>query len=729
MDNLKINLKQRKETKQVTDTLSFFYLALKNIQIYPAGHSLVENKLSIAHQHLTRLLNTKKTVLFGVARDIITYREKPIGENSQACSTLAQILSSHEVSSISFSQGLNKHSLFLFLKTLGVPPDQNQSGKSLQQELSTLKVSHIDVDIINYDYFDRSNDKGSTSDESAPLTWLSFSQKLTSGILSYSGDTANVGTSNNSVSPEALATAINKHAGKQPEIIMEFATLLDKMLKQPALKNSPQSSFGGQELDQVLLSLNPEIRKQFLNTTLERFDQNIRSNNPEKILETFSDSVVMDMVQQINTKDVRVSPALLNLIKKFSTIRATATTATHAAAARQKDISNLLSPESYNKHVDSSYHKSLQNLSTSTSTDSHPTNCLLDEHLETLEEDHLNRQIVQATLLIMEQSNNEQEFSDFAENLMETCLILPETGDYSLLQKVVISLKQRKDTTKNSSIKTTADSCIEQLTTFDFLNYIYSVLPEGSDIEKQEAIKFLELLCPDILDKLLKIFCMKLNLPKTDPLVVIFLNSRLETLTRIFTILPKANDNNIQKLLTLVEHLGIQGTVRLLHPLLDNENIEIRVQVLNLLLPTNDNEAMATLISMLESENEGTVITAIEICETHKPTACVPSLLKLLEYQFVKQTSIERNRKLFLILSHIGDPQALPHLEKIAFTKWLFHREQITTMKRFLFYSLKGYQTKDRNKLVKKGLKIADKEINKICMALLPAQQRPGGKS
>lgn len=728
MDNLKISLKQRKETRQITDTLSYLYLALKNIQIYPAGHSLVESKLSIAHQHLTRLLNTKKTVLFGIARNIITYHETPIGENSQACSTLAQILSSHEVSSISFSQGLNKHSLFLFLKTLGAAPEQNQSEKNLQQELSTLKVTHIEVEIINYDYFDRSDNKNSMAGEGVPLTWLSFSQKLTSGILAYSGDTANVDTNTMNVSPETLAAAINKHARRQPGILLEFATLLDKMLKQQPLKNSVQSSFGGQELDQVLVSLNPEIRKQFLNTTLERFDQNIHNNSPEKILETFSDSVVMDMVQQINTKEARVSPALLNLIKKISTIRATSNTATHAAAARQKHISNLLNPESYNKHVDSSYHKSLQNLAKSTATDSHLTNFPLQEHLKTLEEDHLNRQIVQAILLIMEQSDNEQEYSDFATNLIETCLILPETGDYSLLQKVGTSLKNQATTKNNPTIKTTANSCIEQLTTFDFLNYIYSVLPEETDMEKQEAINFLELFCPDILDRLLKIFCMKLDIPKTDPLVAIFLKFRLETLTRIFTNLPKANNINVQKLLTLVGYLGIQGTVRLLQPLLDNKSMEIRVQVLHLLLPTNDNEALATLISMLESENEGNVITAIEICELHKPIACVPSLLKLLEYQFVKQASIERNKKLFPILSHIGDPQALPDLEKIAFTKWLFHREEITAMKRLLFYSLKGYQSKDRSKLVKKGLQIADKEINKICVALHPSHKRTGRK-
>ncbi len=731
MDNK--NLKKTPETKQFTELLSLLYLALKNIQLYPVGHSMVKNRLAVAHQLLSRILLNRKTILFGIARNVITYNGQPIGDDSQACGTLAKILGRHEIASMRFSYGIMQHSLFLFLKAVGVLPEQNQSGKSLQQQLSTLNLPHIDVEIINYDYFDRTDDTGTAAKngKAPPLTWLTFTQKLTSGILGFSGNSKSGDMGNRLTAPEALAAAINHHAGKQPEIIQLFSSLLDQMLKQDSESSLSSASFGGREFSKIIASLNPELRAQFLNTTLERCDQSFVHSNPEKLLETFSDTVVLDMIQQINKKNVQVSPALLNLIKKISRIRFTAETTTPSAIARQREMDNLLDPEHYSINVSEKYHNTLQKLAESPLPPT-PQQAVfpLEEHLETLEESHLNRQIVRATLLFMRQTEDDTEYQSLAAKLIEICLVLPDSGDFNLLQTSIKLLRKQAKQKKSETVRKTAKDCLQQLSSLDFIDYIYSILPECTKEERRSAAGLFNLLCPAILDELLKIFSMSQKVSENDLLVTIFKVFRLETLTRIFTLLPKTKtNNNILKLLSLIEYLGIQGTVRLLHPLLDHQNPDIRMKVMGMLLPIHDEEAIATLGSMLESNNENTVSTAIELCEIHNPAPCIPGLIRLLEHQFIKQTSIERNKKLFMILSQMGDSRALPNLEKVAFTKWPFHREQVTSMKRVLFYSLKGYPDQERRTLVRKGLKVKDKEIQKICHALLPDSSRQGGKT
>jgi len=721
--------KQNQETQQLTELLSFLYLALKNIQLYPIGHSMVKNRLAIAHQLLSRILINRKTILFGVARNVITYDGDPIGADSQACTAFARVLSRHEVASMAFSYGVMQHSLFLLLKAVGVLPEQNQSGKNLQQQLSSLNLPHIDVEIINYDYFDRSAETDSPQAAAAPLTWLSFTQKLTSGILGFSGKSEATGS--RMAAPEALAAALNRQAGRQPEIIELFSSLLDQMLQQDSRESLTSASFGGREFSKIIASLNPELRTQFLNTTLERCDRNMVHNSPEKLLETFSDTVVLDMIRQINKKKVQVSPALLNLIRKISKIRFTAEPTTPGAIARQREIDNLLDPESYNINVSEKYHDTLQNLAAGPAAPTPQQAAFpLEEHLQTLEESHLNRQIVRATLLFMHQTDDALEYQSLAEKLIEICLVLPDNGAFNLLQTTVKLLRKQARNKKSESIRKTAEASLEKLTSLDFLDYIYSILPEKTEEERRAAAGLFNLLCPDILDKLLTIFSMSQKVSEDDLLVIIFKVFRLETLTRVFTVLPKTKTSNtLLKLLTLIEYLGIQGTVRLLHPFLDHEDPAIRIRILGLLLPIHDKEAGATLASMLESKNENTVNTAIELCETHRPAACVPGLINLMEYQFIKQTSIERNKRLFMILSNIGDSRALPALEKIAFTKWPFHRDQVMTMKRILFYSLKGYPPHERKNLLKKGLQLKDKEILKICDALLPDSHGHGGKA
>ncbi len=728
MSGQKAPKKQTRETEQLTELLSLLHLALKNIQLYPAGHNLVKNRLSIAHQLLHKILISRQTLLFGIARNIITFEETPLGESLPACSALATILSRHEIASMKFSYGVSQHSLFLFLKAVGILPEQKRPGVERQQDISSLDIPHISIELINYGYFDRkAGEESETNTEStAPLTWLTFTQKLTSGILGHSGIQSTIDASNfDATAPETLAAAINSHVDKQPKIIQQFATLLDQMLQQSSGETQPASSFGGKELNRIMTSLNPELRDQFLTTTLERCDRNMKHSDPEKILDKFSDSIVLNMVEQVNKKNVRISPALLNLIEKLSKMRFKADPATSTSIAERGKLDNLLDPDKYNQQVEQEYHNSLSKLARSPAS-GHPVNpdFPLEEYIETLKEDHLNRQIIHATLIIMDKSDLEEEYTELSHKLMEISLLLPDSGAYDLLQTVFKVLKQQTSEKKSVGIRKIAGQCIQELTASDFLDYIYSMFPEASVTEQQEAIAFLELLCPDILGKLLKIFCMKPTIPENDPLVGIFRTFRMETLSKIFTILPKTTAVNIKRLLVVVRYLGIQGTVRLLQPFLDHKNSDIRMQILDLLLPAHDEEALATLISMLESKNDQIVDAAIELCNTHHPPACVPHLLQLLEYQFFKNSAFERNQKLFLILGHIGDKKALPSLKKIAFTKWPFQRQKVTQMKRILFYSLKGYHPEHRINLLHQGIKIKDDEIHKICNALLPAKER-----
>jgi len=727
VDTKKNPVLQTKETKQLTELLTSLHLALKNIQLYPAGHSLVQSRLLIAYKSLNRILSTKRNILFGVARNVITFEEYILGEESPACTAFATILSRHEIASINFSSGVTQHSLFLFLKTVGVLPEQNQAGKTLEQELSALSIPHIEIATINYDYFDRTDDTtspGTSNGDTTPLTWLTFTQKLTRGILGYLGNHTNPDSNNPNAAPEILAAAINKHAIKHPEILQQFSALLDQMLRQPSENISTTSSLGGKELSRILASLNPELRNQFLNTTLEKYDQNMAHVNVEKTLSTFSNSIVLEMLQQINKKNVHVSPALLNLIKKLAQIRATPSATTQASIARQKKTGNLMEPEDYNKHVHPDHHRSLQQFAETKQSPQAPAEFDLEKHMASIADDSLDKQLVRAILILMDQSAEEEEYDELAARLMEIALLLPDKGDFALLQFVSKTLWQQAKDKKHQQFRRIASKYLQEFTSFDFLNYTHSILPELSEKQQRDAIAFLSLFCPHILDKLLDIFCMTSEASSNEPLVSLFQSFRLETLTKIFTLIPKTTTVKTHRLLILIEYLGLQGTVRLLHPMLSHEDSDIRIQVLDLLLPINDKEGIATLISMLESKNEQIVNSAIELCNRHNPQACITSLLNLLEYQFIKQSAIERNRKLFLILSHIGNSKALPCLEKIAFTKWPFHKKQMLTMKRILFYSLKGYRNEDRIKLVKKGLKLKDEEIHKICKSLLPSLQR-----
>ncbi len=721
MENNNFKQTQRSDTAQLVELLSRLHLALKNIQVYPEKHPLVRDKLSIAHHFLAKILIYKKSLLFGIARNVFTYNAEPIGEMSLSCEAFAKTLSRHEVASVHFSYGISQHTLFVFLRAAGILPEQKISGNRHQQELSSINLPHINIETIDFSCFDQKNGSNHSPREqhNKPLTWLSFNQKLTGGMLTLSD--------NKHGTPEALAEAINKQAPLLPKTLKDFSALLDQMLRRIHREQLVPTSFGGAELGRVLTALKPEIRSQFIEATLLQCNHGMDGDAPEKVLSKFSDSILQQLFQHADKNQTTSSPALLILLNKLSEIRFPVDSALQKSPPSPKNTGTCPPLNEHERHTKPPHCNIPKLRISSTTTSITPSNFPLDQHITTLEEGYLNRQIVRATLILMGQAPNEREYAELAEQLMELCLVLPDNGAFDLLQSTAKTLLQQAAEKNSQVINSITERCIQRLSDSNFLDYIYSILPELSLKEKKDALDLFRYFCPAIIDKLLNIYCIKPLLRGEDPLLAIFMDFRLETLTSIFTILPKSNTNTLKKLLNIIEHLGIQGTVRLLHPLLDHEDEDIRLKVLSILLPSYDEEAIAILVSMLGSENTLVADSAIELCNSHQPSSCTPALINLLEFNCLKQVHITRNIKLFLILSRIGDKSALPYLEKIAFSKWPFLHEQITAMKRILFYSLKGYQNEDRIELLQKGMKIRDEEIRKICNNLLPSRLREKG--
>lgn len=719
------NHKTEKHTREYTELLSRLHLALKNIQLYPSDHNLLQTKLADAHQSLARILLRKKRLFFGIARDTFTYAGSPIGEDSKACAAFAKVLARHEIASISFSKGFSQHSLFLFLKTVGVLPEQRTTGENILQEISSLNIAHFQVELIDYSYFAQNIHEDAST---APLTWLTFNQKLSSGVLGHSDTHKVAGSRSKAMTPKTLAATINKQMGNHPKILQQFSGLLDQLLRQTPQQNTT-TSFGGLELSQVLSSLNPELREQFLNTTLKQCDKNIQTGNTEKILGEFPDSVVLEMLQQINKDQATVSPALFNLIHKLSGINFDAEGQTPASIARQWKAGNLLKQKNYDQQVSPAYQNSLQHLSQHSSPPATaPLDFPLDEHLESLEDTQLDRKIIQAILIFMGNPVPDREYHTLAQKLITLSLLLPDHGAFDLLQIIIRQL--RKQATNKTSIaqKAVAQKCIRDLAASDFLDYIFAILPDSPAEEKKNGIDFLLQLGQEAIDSILKIYCIKTKVSEQDPMVMILKTLRVETLTRVFTLLKQATPAHVLKLLLLIEYLGTQGTIQLLHPWIEHENKSIRDQVLNLLLPVQDQKAIDTLISMLKSNDEPMVNIAIQFCDTHRLRACVPALLELLEQTLVTRTAIERNRQLIQVLGHIGDPSTLPHLEELAFGNWFFLRQEIADMKRLIFYSLKNYHPEASRRLLLKGNKTKDKKTVTICSTILQSQKRTNTK-
>ena len=76
------------------------------------------------------------------------------------------------------------------------------------------------------------------------------------------------------------------------------------------------------------------------------------------------------------------------------------------------------------------------------------------------------------------------------------------------------------------------------------------------------------------------------------------------------------------------------------------------------------------------------------------------------------------NTEIIKVLGEIGDPRAIPDLEKFARANWSLYPQRLLEMKEALFESLGRYPKASIQNLVKIGERLNSEKIKKACRKL-----------
>ncbi|MGA8180673.1 MAG: hypothetical protein WB792_11470, partial [Desulfobacterales bacterium] len=92
-----------------------------------------------------------------------------------------------------------------------------------------------------------------------------------------------------------------------------------------------------------------------------------------------------------------------------------------------------------------------------------------------------------------------------------------------------------------------------------------------------------------------------------------------------------------------------------------------------------------------------------------------PDLLSGISRWSLFRFQYEKNETIISALGKIGNPMAVPMLEKLARRRWAVRIKSSNHMKLALFQSLHGYETSQITSLLKIGQESEDDRIRKIC--------------
>ncbi|MEN8200117.1 MAG: HEAT repeat domain-containing protein [Thermodesulfobacteriota bacterium] len=715
------------------------FVALKNSTLYPAGHQQIKLSMEEAHKAFVGKLERQDPLIFGVAKDILIFNELPVGPGIQPVTDFTETLNKHDIASLTFHKGVSRKSLISFFQLLSYAPEKAAGEQGIQQELINLGGSHIDITTVDYNLFQLSDQKESGGGVGRRENiWLSFTKRLLRGgfsaIYDHSQDT---GDSPSGVTgdPVQLAKFINDNQLDIDLNLESYGLMLDGILGSPTTEARPTAhaqqdtaasgAMNDEEISMVtsmLDGLNPALRKQFLATTLDKC-QKYQNNNPPMLLSQLSPKLVIEILDIASRAGREISPTLLSLLQRLAEGQSAGIPHGTGVPSPQ-EVETLMARERYEDYVDPDYDHMLQILGRSQPPMEPPAGFVREEEEKTFQDAYLITQVTHLMLMLMENTDSEEDYSRYAEKLTEIALDLPSFGIFSLVNTITDMLSRQAGSHPSPVIQELAGKCLGKIEGRDYVESIAALLPDASSADKALAIHALIVRGPLAMSELLDFYCDEKKCPFNSQIVQFFKKYRVECLAEIARRLPRGKPDTILLLLALAKDLGVGGAAPLLRPLLTHHDDSIRAAILDILLPLQDSEAIQYLRDLLRPSNGPAVESALTLAWKYKTAALLPELIALLDYRCLKKSTIQRNGRTILALSGIGDVSALPALERLADSRCVLHPRQAETMKETLFLSLSAYPIHSVIPLCRKGLKSKQPEIRQTCRKLLSRAER-----
>ncbi len=722
-------------TEQCVDAAVQFNIALKNVRIYPSSHDQVKLSIKKAFESVNKALSVNRKITFSVAADRFFVQETDLSHVRMGLSTLISSFSGHEVSGLTFRQGLDGPQFECLLELLAASPDTIKQDGGLLFNPKLKQIRNVDIIPVDYSLFHvdekKEHEAGKPVEDRGDERdiWLSYSKKLVSSTHCAHME----GESDNKLldeqDPEVIADFLNTYDLKENETLQFYEEMLDCLIEQadPENRETGEKFADNIKMINTLLDrLNPNIRRQFLSTTFQKCEQMTKSRETRSFLANLSENMVIEMLALANEQGRAISPALLTIVQKLVGALQLPDEAIPDGISRS-DVENLLDPENYNSYVSKSYGRTLKEiaenkgLGKSSLTPALP----VEEYLRTFDEDYLDGRIGRALLVLMESDLGEDIYGDYAIELADIAGRIPENGNVALLLHMIKVMKRHRKEKKDSLVRRHADHCYDKITRSEFLEHIIRSLLQTSDLLEDESLMLLSEVGSRYLIAAFRVHSTSSSDWEKQLLLDLFQKFRFIVVTKIVELLKTEQDDGWENLFDLLQQLQATEAQGDIKTFLEHPEKQIRLKALETLMVYNDDGAINVLKKMLKSKDDDLFSGAAAIAGKLRLHQVAKDLSARLNRYFLTKTAIERNRRIIVALGRIGSTDVIKRLEKIARVSGFFHPKETLSMKIALFESLEGYPYEKIARLQGMGLGSGNETIESICKNLFSRSKDP----
>ena len=700
------------DTKILSDFIFELNISRRCVTSYPKGHPIISASVKKVVSLLPKLLEFRDEITLGIARDTLIFGKDFLDRKNPVYQDYAKILFHHGIAALTVDKNLDAEELLRFNETLSQNREKIREEGGIERVVESAGIRHLRLKAIKYGLFRATEDKqieapgdGGEGEKKSTI-WGDFVHALLEGTLDPSGDRLPV---TDEIDPAILAQIINEQgpnglASRELSYEQEIASYIRRVLgnEQDSLKRKAYLD----KLGKFVNNLNPELRRQFLTETL-KFDA-LPEEFAEEILPQFSEEVILETLENMNLQNLPPSPLILSLLQKLSkTFRPGGSSKTVIAEVKDtahelsEKLGSIFRQDDIEFAVPESYQDTLRNIIASEEISGLDPDGM-ESLKKSLDSHCVDIQMAGVIVEILKSGLAGDNTEGLERNLMDLCGYFLEVGDFQALNHLHDRLIGCNDSPPAGVPYSPIKKVLTAFETPEFAEGVLNGLqswgkekyPDIQKLVQKVGKPFVE----PVLDRLAEEPSLSIRRFYLDLLLEMGAVVRDAALSRL-------RDKRwyfVRNLTLILRHLDDPSILPAIKRILGHPHPRVREEVFRTLSHFRDPDADRMLLADLSSQEKEVQRSAVQLAEDSRSPEVLNKLLELLNRRSVFGADFDLKIEVIRTLAKIGNPESLPHLERLLRSKNFLHRQAMNRLKAEAMISLEFYPTKEATILLER---------------------------
>ena len=699
----------------VAKVVADLHIAHRNLSIYPPTHEQVKQSVQQAYTGLAKVLKQHETLTLAVMKDGIAWGESALPANNQIYKDFAQILKKYQIATLTFEPEMDETELIRFLLLIGADRQDVAEQGGIEAAAEACNLSNISLAAVDFSKLELTEESEiqRSGDQQQASVWQQFVMHMVDA--QGQPDSPEMPEGRSLPKPDELATLLNLRQLDAKEALRQYNDVLSEIAR--LQDDQPQSLKGLQNFQEMIKELNPELRDQFLSTTLTGCSAAQTEGGTERLIEGLGADLIVQMIRQANAEGKEISPSLISFIKKMGHLDLGQEVLDGEDTAEKsplgsEQVASLLAHEEYDHFVDEDYGILLDSLAEDDQeTDSASESLSLTEELaQCLIDTNINCHVSRAMVELMAQSFDPADYRSWGRQLSYLLDDLLDTEAYECLTETLQFVRDEQEHNDQEKAKI-ADIILDQFNSPEFVTKAVARIMKAVGNAAEQGMDFLLQLGEPVVVEIMDLlstgeseFDRKKLLASLDRFGPLAAREAVERL----------NDSRLKFLrmmIQIVRRLGDRQSAEQLRTLLNHADKDIRMEALSTLLRFKNKWGLIHLRELInEPWSDGTA-AAIALAGTNKVKDVVPILIAFAQ----RRGDAQRQEAALRALGAIGDAQAIPVLDKLVRRRWTMSKKHRLHLQQIIFDSLDGYASQDILDLLHFGMKQQDHFVRSSC--------------